>query len=115
GQRCSRSVARSWFDRGEYDRRRALLPLAATAVESFAPDRQDPVRHSRRPQALFNVTRTSRLLLRALLTLVATRSVLHGQVAGVHREIYTNLTREAFSLARLTNHPNFLIGRPDQT
>jgi hypothetical protein len=73
------------------------------------------VRHSRRPQALFNVTRTSRLLLRALLTLVATRSVLHGQVAGVHREIYTNLTREAFSLARLTNHPNFLIGRPDQT
>ncbi|HKX62311.1 MAG TPA: lamin tail domain-containing protein, partial [Verrucomicrobiae bacterium] len=34
---------------------------------------------------------------------------------GVHREIYTNLNRQAFSLARLTNHPNFLSGRPDQT
>jgi hypothetical protein len=31
------------------------------------------------------------------------------------RELYTNLTREAFSLARLTNHPNFLAGKPDQT
>jgi hypothetical protein len=40
---------------------------------------------------------------------------LRAQVAGVHRELYTNLTREAFSLARLTNHPNFLAGRPDQT
>src|SRR5882672_266794 len=38
-----------------------------------------------------------------------------AQLAGVHRELYTNLTREAFSLARLTNNPNFLAGRPDQT
>lgn len=33
----------------------------------------------------------------------------------MHREVYTNLDREAFSLARLTNHPNFLAGKPDQT
>jgi hypothetical protein len=38
-----------------------------------------------------------------------------GQVAGLHRELYFNLSREGFSLARLTNHPNFLAGRPDQT
>src|SRR5688572_1608295 len=38
-----------------------------------------------------------------------------AQVAGVHRELYFNLTRDAFSLARLTNHPNFLNGTPDQT
>ncbi|MCI0744925.1 MAG: lamin tail domain-containing protein [Verrucomicrobia subdivision 3 bacterium] len=38
-----------------------------------------------------------------------------GQVAGIHREIYLNLSREGFSLGRLTNHPNFLAGRPDQT
>jgi len=38
-----------------------------------------------------------------------------AQVAGVHRELYLNLTRDAFSLARLTNHPNFLNGTPDQT
>ncbi len=37
-----------------------------------------------------------------------------AQVAGVYREVYTNLSREAFSLARLTNHPGFLAGRPDQ-
>src|SRR5687768_17120899 len=48
------------------------------------------------------------------LILCATHGVLQAQVAGVHRELYTNLTREAFSLARLTNHPNFLAGNPDQ-
>src|SRR4026207_476035 len=51
----------------------------------------------------------------ALLMLYAMQGVLHAQVTGVHRELYTNLTREAFSLARLTNHPNFLSGKPDQT
>jgi len=56
-----------------------------------------------------------RTLLRVILLLCAWQSVLHAQVAGVHRELYTNLTREAFSLARLTNHPNFLAGKPDQT
>ena len=39
-------------------------------------------------------------------------SSLAAQVAGVQREVYTNLNREAFSLARLTNHPNFLAGKP---
>src|SRR6186713_3503445 len=38
-----------------------------------------------------------------------------GQVSGLHRELYFNLSRESFSLARLTNHPGFLAGRPDQT
>jgi regulation of enolase protein 1 (concanavalin A-like superfamily) len=40
---------------------------------------------------------------------------LQAQLVGVYREVHTNLTRDAFSLARLTNHPNFLTGRPDQT
>jgi regulation of enolase protein 1 (concanavalin A-like superfamily) len=56
-----------------------------------------------------------RTLLRAVVLLCVWKSVLHAQLAGVHRELYTNLTREAFSLARLTNHPGFLAGRPDQT
>lgn len=53
--------------------------------------------------------------LRVVLFLCALPGLLQAQVAGVHRELYTNLTREAFSLARLTNHPNFLAGKPDQT
>ena len=57
----------------------------------------------------------SRMLPRIVLILWAMHGVLQAQVAGVHRELYTNLTREAFSLARLTNHPNFLAGNPDQT
>jgi len=40
---------------------------------------------------------------------------LDAQVPGLHRELYFNLSRESFSLARLTNHPGFLAGRPDQT
>ena len=56
-----------------------------------------------------------RTLLLAFVFLCALQGFLQAQVAGVHRELYTNLTREAFSLARLTNHPNFLAGKPDQT
>ena len=52
---------------------------------------------------------------RLVVFLYAIQGILQAQVAGVHRELYTNLTREAFSLARLTNHPNFLAGKPDQT
>ena len=57
----------------------------------------------------------SETLLRAAICLLALQGPLQAQVAGVHRELYINLTREAFSLARLTNHPNFLAGKPDQT
>ena len=54
------------------------------------------------------------ILLSALCLCVSLQRV-DGQVAGLHRELYFNLSREGFSLARLTNHPNFLAGRPDQT
>jgi len=54
-------------------------------------------------------------LLRLVVFLYAIQGILQAQVTGVHRELYTNLTREAFSLARLTNHPNFLAGKPDQS
>ncbi|HEY0548041.1 MAG TPA: lamin tail domain-containing protein, partial [Verrucomicrobiae bacterium] len=40
---------------------------------------------------------------------------LPAQVAGVHRELYFNLSRDGFSLGQMTNHPNFLAERPDQT
>jgi hypothetical protein len=54
------------------------------------------------------------ILLSALCLYVSLQPV-DGQLAGLHRELYFNLSREGFSLARLTNHPNFLAGRPDQT
>ncbi len=54
------------------------------------------------------------ILLSALCLYVSLPRV-DGQVAGLHRELYFNLSRESFSLARLTNHPGFLAGRPDQT
>ncbi|MBM3845560.1 MAG: hypothetical protein FJ405_04645 [Verrucomicrobia bacterium] len=38
-----------------------------------------------------------------------------AQLNGVHRELYLRLSRDSFSLARLTNHPGFLAGKPDQT
>ncbi|HWN93995.1 MAG TPA: lamin tail domain-containing protein, partial [Methylomirabilota bacterium] len=40
---------------------------------------------------------------------------IQAQVAGVHRELYLNLSRDGFSLGRMTNHPNFIAGRPDLT
>src|ERR1043165_8805100 len=57
----------------------------------------------------------SRTGLFAGLLLSALLCQLHGQVAGVHRELYFNLSRDGFSLGQITNHPNFLAGRPDQT
>ncbi len=57
----------------------------------------------------------SRTGLFAGLLLSALVCQLQGQVAGVHRELYFNLSRDGFSLGRMTNHPNFLAERPDQT
>jgi hypothetical protein len=54
------------------------------------------------------------ILLSALYLFVAIYQVA-AQAPGLHRELYFNLSRDGFSLARLTNHPNFLAGRPDQT
>src|SRR5688572_32934417 len=54
------------------------------------------------------------ILLSGLCLCAATHCV-NAQVSGLHRELYFNLSRDGFSLARLTNHPNFLVGRPDQT
>src|SRR5687767_6553681 len=52
----------------------------------------------------------------AFFLVLAVRSPVEAQsVTGIHRELYFNLSRESFSLARLTNHPNFLLGKPDQT
>ena len=52
----------------------------------------------------------------ALLFLGGTARPLAAQsAAGVYRELYFNLNRESFSLGRLTNHPNFLLGKADQT
>ena len=57
----------------------------------------------------------SRVSLLLGLLLSAIGCELQAQVAGVHRELYLNLSRDGFSLGRMTNHPNFLAGRPDQT
>ena len=54
------------------------------------------------------------ILLSALCLFLAMPQV-DAQVPGLHRELYFTLSRDGFSLARLTNHPNFLAGRPDQT
>ena len=56
-----------------------------------------------------------RTLLCSGLFLCTLQGFLHAQVQGVHRELYLNLAQDSFSLARLTNHPGFLSGIPDQT
>jgi hypothetical protein len=51
----------------------------------------------------------------AALWLLLAAEVAHAQFTGAHRELYFNLSRDGFSLARLTNHPNFLANQPDAT
>src|SRR5687768_3555078 len=51
----------------------------------------------------------------SMLYLFAAMHCADAQVAGLHRELYFNLSRDGFSLARLTNHPSFLAGEAHQT
>jgi hypothetical protein len=52
------------------------------------------------------------LVLTGVLAVVLTVS---GQPLGIHRELYLGLGSSGDSMAQLTNHPNFLAGRPDRT